>query len=337
MDSKVAVVILNWNGKKLLERFLPSLVEHTKNAAIYIADNGSTDDSVSFIENNYPHIQTIVFSENKGFCKGYNAALNQIDADIFILLNSDVEVTPGWINPLIHLLDTNSSVGACQPKIKDLNKKNHFEYAGAAGGFIDHLGYPFCRGRIFDTIEEDKGQYNSDIEVFWASGACLAIRSSIFKEEGGFDESFFAHMEEIDLCWRISNKGHKIYCCANSEVYHLGGGSLNKINPRKTYLNFRNNFMMLLKNLDSASYIKVIPLRLMLDGVAGVKFLIEGNFSHCWAIIRAHFYCYVNLKTIRKKRKKDVPKLTNKKGVYRGSIVKAYYLNNIRSYLDVEL
>lgn len=336
MKITVAVVILNWNGKTLLEKFLPSVITHSENAQIVVADNGSSDDSVAYLTNTYPEVKIISLPENMGFCKGYNTALAEVDADIFILLNSDVEVPAGWLMPMIQLLEKDQTVAACQPKIKDFKRKNYFEYAGAAGGFIDTLGYPFCRGRIFDHIEEDKGQYNTDIEIFWASGACMAIRASVFKETGGFDETFFAHMEEIDLCWRISNLGYKIYCCTSSEVYHVGGASLDKSNPRKTYLNFRNNFMMLLKNLDTRSYLSTIPLRLVLDGIAGIKFLAEGKLKHCLAIIQAHFYCYLNLNRIRTKGIKGKGRLKYKSGVYKGSIVKAYFANNISAFKNLK-
>jgi GT2 family glycosyltransferase len=249
---KTAVVILNWNGRNFLETFLPSVLEYSARCAdVIVADNASTDDSVAFLQEHYPQIRIIEHPKNGGFSKGYNDALKQIDAEYYILLNSDVEVTPNWITPVIEMMDADPSIAACQPKLRSFEDRSQFEYAGAAGGFIDAYGYPFCRGRIFDVLEEDRGQYDDACEVFWATGACLFVRADLYHALGGLDEDFFAHMEEIDFCWRLKNNGHKVMYCPDSTVYHVGGGALPKSSPRKTYLNFRNNLALLVKNLPS--------------------------------------------------------------------------------------
>ncbi|HKR03747.1 MAG TPA: glycosyltransferase family 2 protein, partial [Bacteroidia bacterium] len=290
---KTAIVILNWNGKELLKKFLENVIEHSRHiAGVIIADNASTDGSEEFLKKNFPSVRIINFSENYGFAGGYNKALKEIDAEYYILLNSDVEVTAGWIEPVIEMMDNNPEIVCCQPKIKSWHNKEFFEHAGGAGGFIDKYGYPFCRGRLFLTLEKDDGQYNDVKEIFWATGACMFIRSKVFHEMNGFDSAFFAHMEEIDLCWRMQNKGYKIYCVPQSEVYHVGGGTLSKNNPGKTYLNFRNNLMMIHKNLPFSSLAYVFIIRLTLDGIAGIKFLFEGGLQDCMAVIKAHFYFY---------------------------------------------
>lgn len=302
--NKVAVVILNWNGKKYLEKFLPFVVQNTTlpNTQIYVADNGSSDDSVGFLKENFPNIPIIQLDKNYGFAKGYNLALEQIEAEYFVLLNSDIEVTPNWLEPLINFLDNNRNYAALQPKILSYNQREFFEYAGAAGGFIDFLGYPFCRGRILNEIEKDNGQYNDFIDIFWASGACLVIRADIFKEFK-FDDDFFAHMEEIDLCWRLKNSGYKIGFHPESIIYHVGGGSLPNNHPFKLYLNFRNNLVLLLKNLPFNQLLLVIPLRMALDGLAALIFAFKGEFKNFLAIIKAHLYFYKNFFTNFKKRK----------------------------------
>ncbi len=300
----IAVVILNWNGRSLLEEFLPSVIEHSKEATIYLADNASSDDSVDYVRNTFPEVKIVENSENGGYAKGYNDALLEIDEDIYCLLNSDVEVTQGWLDPVITSFKHSETIAAIQPKILDYKKKTHFEYAGAAGGFIDKFGYPYCRGRIFDTLEQDNGQYNDSIPIFWASGACLFVRKSVFEEVGKLDEDFFAHQEEIDLCWRMQNHGYQIMYQGASTVYHLGGATLNTMNPKKTYLNFRNNLYLLIKNAPKRDLLFLIFIRLLLDGLAGFKFLIEGKFSHFIAIIKAHFSFYANFNTFIKKRKK---------------------------------
>jgi len=281
----VAVVILNWNGKTLLERFLPSVVAYSKEATVYVADNASSDDSVDFVSKAYPEVKIVQNTENGGYAKGYNDALSKIDADVYCLLNSDVEVTPNWLTPVISAFEESDDIAAIQPKILDCKKKTHFEYAGAAGGYIDKLGYPYCRGRIFDTIEKDEGQYDEDIDIFWASGACLFIRKTVFEEAGKLDEDFFAHQEEIDLCWRIQNMGYRIRFIADSTIYHLGGATLDTMNPKKTYLNFRNNLYLLLKNVNTKRLPGILLIRLILDGLAALKFLMEGKPSHLVSIL----------------------------------------------------
>lgn len=332
---KVATVILNWNGKHLLEQFLPKILAYSADyAETWLADNNSTDDSVSFVKTNFPEVKIIQLERNMGYAGGYNAALQQIDADYFILLNSDIEVTPHWIEPIIELLEQDPEIAAAQPKIKDFKHRLRFEYAGAAGGFIDKLGYPFCRGRIFEKLEIDKGQFDDTCEVFWASGACMFVRAQLFKECGGFDESFFAHMEEIDLCWRFKNLGYKIVACGSSTVYHIGGGTLSKSNWRKTYLNFRNNLELIYKNIETKYLFRTIFIRMVLDGLAAVKFLITNGFSHFWAIIRAHLHFYRLLPSIRQKRKmlqKQVKK-RNVEGVYKGYIVVDYFMKKKQKF-----
>lgn len=299
---KLAIVILNWNGKKLLEQFLPSVVKHSQQADVYLADNASTDDSVSFVKNNYPSIKIIQNKENGGYAKGYNDALKHIEADVFCLLNNDIEVTKDWLTPIIQAFEDDEATAIIQPKLLDHKNKDYFEYAGAAGGFIDKYGYPFCRGRIFNTIEKDDGQYNDTAEIFWASGACFFIRSQVFKELNGFDEHFFAHMEEIDLCWRAKNSGYSLKYVGNSKVYHVGGATLNTGNPRKTYLNFRNSLYTLTKNA-KGFLLPILLIRLILDGIAGLKFLFELKPSHFLAIIRAHFSFYYRINGLLKQRR----------------------------------
>ncbi len=336
---KVAVVILNWNGQRFLEKFLPSVIDcNSYFSEIIVADNSSTDDSVLFLKKNYPLIRIIQNHENGGFAKGYNDALKVVNAEYYILLNSDVEVTPGWIDRLIQLMDSDHSIAACQPKIKSFDNKHYFEYAGAAGGFIDKYGYPFCRGRIFDTLEEDKGQYNDVREVFWATGACLFVRSELFHLVDGFDEDFFAHMEEIDLCWRFKNLGYKVMYCPDSSVYHVGGGTLHKSSPMKTYLNFRNNLILLCKNLPPQYFFLKLVWRMILDGVAGLKFLIGGDFAHFTAILKAHFNFYCNLKTTLKKRsalKTKIKKYTST-ALYLHSILSDYYLRGKKTFSEID-
>ncbi len=302
---KTAIVILNWNGKDWLEKFLPTIIQHSDMAEIIIADNGSTDDSLLFLSKNFPNIKVINNKENLGFAGGYNNALDRIHAEYYVLLNSDVEVSDNWLLPIIRLMDKDKDIAACQPKLLDFNNRKKFEYAGASGGFLDNLGYPFCRGRIFNFLEEDAGQYNDTAEVFWATGACLFVRSDIFWEVGGFDSDFFAHQEEIDLCWRLRNKGYKIMVEPKSEVYHVGGGTLNASSSFKTYLNFRNNLCMLFKNLPLPCLFFVVIFRLLLDAVASITFLKQKDgFSHFFAIIKAHFYFYCAIPKLIVKRQK---------------------------------
>lgn len=303
--KKVAVVILNYNGKKFLEEFLPNVIAHTnaEMADIIVADNASTDGSKEFMREHFPAIRLIDNGSNGGFATGYNLALRQIEAEYFVLLNSDIEVTPGWIEPVIELMDAHPEIAACQPKILSYYEKNKFEYAGAAGGFIDRYGYPFCRGRVFQTLEEDRGQYDDVCEVFWATGACLFVRADLYLKHGGLDDSFFAHMEEIDFCWRMKNLGYKIFCCPQSTVYHIGGGTLPKSSSRKTYLNFRNNLSLLYKNLPQSRVFWVISYRIVLDWVAAFKFLCGGGLKDFWAVARAHADFYRRMHSIRQMRK----------------------------------
>jgi len=318
--TKVAVVILNYNGQKFLETFLPSVVIHNDGYEIIVADNASTDDSVNLLKTKFADIKIIQLANNDGFAGGYNNALKEIEAEYYVLLNSDVEVTPNWTKSIIDLMDTDKSIAACQPKILSYQQKTHFEYAGAAGGYIDWLGYPFCRGRIFDSYEEDKGQYNDTKEIFWATGACMFVRAEIFQQLNGFDANFFAHMEEIDLCWRIKNQGNRILYSSASTVYHVGGGTLHKSNPRKTFLNYRNGLAMLYKNLPSNRLFSTIFLRLILDGISGVKLLIDGSLADVWAIIKAHFAFYAMIPKLERK----APKQVNQ--IYQKSIVWEYFV-----------
>jgi len=298
----VAVVILNYNGRQLLEKFIPSVVSFSQEASIYVIDNASTDTSVSFLKTKYPQIGIIQLDKNYGFAGGYNRGLSQIEADLYVLINSDLEVTSNWLSPVIKVFKKNPDVAIAQPKVKNYNNKNKFDYAGAAGGFIDMFGYPYCDGRILFDIEEDKGQYNESKFIFWASGACFFIRSSVFNDLGGFDSDFFAHQEEIDLCWRAHHKNYKVLYVPLSEVFHLGGGSLTYQSAFKTYLNFRNNLLMLLKNLPVSFILPVIFTRLILDGISGVVFIFKGRPKHTWAIVRAHFSFYKRIFSAIKKR-----------------------------------
>jgi GT2 family glycosyltransferase len=299
---KIAVVILNWNGKKLLEKFLPSVVQNSPEATVYLADNASTDDSISFVTKHFPTVQIIKNEYNFGYAQGYNEALKQVDTDIYALVNSDVEVTLNWLQPILETFKNETNTAIVQPKILDYKRKDYFEYAGAGGGFIDKYGYPFCRGRIFETIEKDLGQYNDTCDIFWASGACFFIRSSVFKELNGFDVDFFAHQEEIDLCWRAINKNYTIKYSGLSTIYHVGGATLNEENPKKTFLNFRNSLFMLTKNLAKEKLFKILFIRMLLDGIAGIRFLFQGKFAHFFAVLKAHFHYYHSINRNLKKR-----------------------------------
>lgn len=300
---QTAVVILNWNGEALLERYLPSVVKFS-NVDVYVADNGSTDGSVQFVQENYPAVKIIRNAYNGGFAKGYNEALSHIQADIYCLINSDVEVTDNWLDAILNTFESHPEVAIIQPKILDLLKKDHFEYAGAAGGFLDKLGYPFCRGRIFQSLEKDEGQYNDVKEIFWATGACMFIRSEVYHNLNGFDEDYFAHQEEVDLCWRAKNAGYKILYVGASHVYHLGGSTLSNMNPKKTYLNFRNSLFSITKNLPRRKALPIILARLLLDCVAAVRFIFQNKPKHCFAILRGHLSYYRNFTKMYKKREK---------------------------------
>ena len=333
--NKTAIVILNYNGQKYLTDFLPSVINHSSIADIYVADNASTDDSIIILKKGFPSVKIIQLFENHGFAQGYNEALEEIKRTLilqnrdnysyYILLNSDVEVPENWIEPVINLMEFNSNIAACQPKIKYYHEKTHFEYAGAAGGYIDRLGYPFCRGRVFLSLEEDLGQYNDNVEVFWATGACMFVRANIFHEVGGFDGDFFAHMEEIDLCWRMKHAGYQIFACGESEVYHVGGGTLPKTNPYKTFLNFRNGLAMLYKNHPDKGLYRTLLTRLILDGIAGIKFLFFDSWEDCWAVARAHFNFHANFYKWHKKRKK-VQKKNNLGQIFKHNIVWQYFV-----------
>lgn len=290
MKKKVAVVILNWNGAALLRRFLPSVCMHTPDslADVVVVDNGSTDESVEVLTREFPQVRTLLFTRNYGFAEGYNRALDELDYEYAVLLNSDVEVTPRWLEPLLDYVESHPDVAACQPKIRALREPEKFEYAGAAGGFIDRYGYPFCRGRIFGTLETDRGQYDDPLDIFWASGAALFVRTAVYRAAGGLDPRFFAHMEEIDLCWRIHLAGHRIAVVPQSTVYHQGGASLDAANPQKTYLNFRNNLLMLHKNLPRKEGKKILFIRRLYDTLAFGRFVALGQFAHARAILRAH-------------------------------------------------
>ena len=335
MSKKVALVILNYNGVKFLEKFLPNVIEYSSDAAdIYVADNCSTDGSVELLTERFPDVKIILNDFNGGFATGYNHSLKNIDAEYFILLNSDIEVTPGWIDPVISLMDSDKSIAACQPKIRSYHNKSEFEYAGAAGGFIDRYGYPFCRGRLFLSLEEDQNQYDDTLEVFWATGACMFVRSDVFRKLDGFDDDFFAHMEEIDFCWRSKSLGYKIMVCPKSIVYHVGGGTLPVGSAWKTYLNFRNNFVLLYKNLPQHQLYKVLISRLFLDGLAGIKFLIQGGFSDMIAVIRAHIYFYRNFSKIKEKRKNTIRKQVGE--IYDGNIVVDHYMFRKKKFTDLK-
>lgn len=326
---KLAIVILNWNGQKLLEQFLPSVVSFSKEAEIYIADNASTDNSIEFLTSHYPEITVIRNNVNGGYAKGYNDALQHIEADIYCLLNSDIEVTENWLTPIISEFQKDGDIAAIQPKILDYKDKTKFEYAGAGGGFIDKYGYPYCRGRLFDTIEDDLKQYNDTLNIFWASGACLFIKSDVYHQLNGFDEDYFAHQEEIDLCWRIQNLNKQIKYVGSSTVYHVGGATLTAQSPKKTFLNFRNSLFNLVKNTPKNKGFGLVFIRLCLDGLAGVKYLFDLKPQHTLAIIKAHFSFYVNLPKMLQKRGKSLKK-TNY--FYKKSIVWDYFVKNKKTY-----
>jgi len=334
---QTAVVILNWNGKTFLEKFLPGLAHSIdgQQAEIFVADNGSIDGSVAFLQSHFPEIHCLSFDKNHGFTGGYNLALKQIKASYYILLNSDIEATEKWIARLIDLLKGEPKTAAVMPKILDYNKRNYFEYAGAAGGFIDKLGYPFCRGRILNHIEKDLKQYNDVKEIFWASGACLAIRASAFHEAGGFDEKMFAHMEEIDLCWRLKNQGYAIKYTPYSQIYHVGGGTLPNEHPKKMFLNFRNNLILLYKNLPSKKLRKVLFLRMILDGMAAMNFLFTFKFNYFWAVLSAHFSFYGTIRKYRSYRKSvDIPKVLPKE-MYQKSILYQFFFKRRKTFYDL--
>ncbi len=340
MKKTIAIVILNWNGEKLLSRFLPSVITNSfqEGVEIIVADNGSDDQSIRLLREQFPEVRVLDLTFNFGFARGYNEALRQIPADYYILLNSDVEVTPGWIGPMIQLMKSDPSVAAVQPKILSWQKKDTFEYAGAAGGFIDKLGFPFCRGRILNILEKDEGQYNAITPVFWASGACMAVKASVFHQAGGFDPDFWAHMEEIDLCWRMKNLGYSVMYTPFSSVYHLGGGSLSYDSPRKLYLNFRNSLFLLYKNLPERKLFKVMTVRMCLDGIAALKFLTEGHFRGFQSVWKAHRSYYKMRPVLKTKRKQLAEQATPQwhDEILCKSIIWEFYIRRKRKFREIQ-
>jgi len=336
---KTSVVILNWNGRKLLEQFLPSVLAHTPGdeCGVVVADNGSSDDSVAFIETAYPDIQLIILDKNYGFAGGYNKALQQVDSEYVVLLNSDVETTQGWLETLISYMDSHPDVAAVQPKIRSYRERERFEYAGASGGFIDRYGYPFCRGRILAVVEEDKGQYDAVIPVFWATGACLCIRRKDYFDAGGLDDRFFAHMEEIDLCWRLNARGRRVMCVPASIVYHIGGASLSKDNPRKMYLNFRNNLLMLYKNIPQPAYRSTFLIRYFFDCLAYLHLLLEGKFKSAHAVVEAYSDYLKMRDSCRPMRQENLRKTTVQRipTQFRKSILLLFYVKGKKTYESV--
>ena len=327
--TKLAIVILNYNGEEFLAKFLPSVIDHSEFTEIIVADNNSSDGSIALMKSQFPELNVIELKKNHGFAGGYNEALQHVNAEYFLLLNSDVEVTPNWLSPLLDFMDKNPTYAACQPKIKDYNQKEKFEYAGASGGFIDSMGYPYCRGRILNEVETDQGQYDSPIDILWSSGACMVIRSKVFFGLGGFDSDFFAHMEEIDLCWRVRSAGHKIKCLPESVVFHVGGGTLNKSSAFKTYLNFRNGLYLLTKNLPMPSLIVKLPIRIILDWIAAAKFVLDLAPKHAFAVFRAHLAFLVNsVKMLRKRSKTSADTAL-------GSVLFNYYIRGKKKFSDL--
>ncbi len=335
-EKKVAVVILSWNGKKYLEQFLPSVIQFTSPqlCEIIVADNCSTDGSVEFVKTNYPNIRIIQNTRNGGYAGGYNDALKQVNTKYFVLLNQDVEVTENWVEKVIAVMEADERIAAAQPKLRAFHDREYFEYAGGAGGYLDKFSYAFCRGRLFDTMEKDEGQYDDVKEIFWASGACLFVRSDIYNKAGGLDEDFFAHQEEIDLCWRINSMNYKIVCVPQSVIYHVGGGSLSYGNPRKTYLNFRNNLMMMFKNLPASTLIWKLFLRMILDGLAAVNTVVKTKrFAELKAILKAHFSFYASIPLLLEKRRTIAHKSSAK--LFATSIVWAYFVRGKKTFKEL--
>ncbi len=330
--KNIAVIILNWNGAKLLQKFLPKVISYSGDARIIVADNDSNDESIEILKKDFPSVEIIQNDSNGGFAKGYNEALKRIDAEFYVLLNSDVEVTENWLIPLVKAMDNKETAG-CQPKILSYHQRDYFEHAGAVGGFIDKNYFPFCRGRILDSVEKDEGQYDGEIDIFWATGACLMIRAELFHKANGFDEDFFAHMEEIDLCWRIKKWGYNFKAIPSSTVYHIGGGTLPYSSPKKVYYNFRNNLLMLLKNHDGY-WAPKLYFRMLIDAAAASMFLLKGQFKSFAAVFNAHMYVHANTRATLNKRKtikKDTTHF-NPSGLYKGSILWAYYFKRIKKY-----
>ena len=336
--KRVAVVILNWNGEKFLRQFLPGVVAHSEAVAdVVVIDNASSDKSLALLKQEFPSVKVVELDKNYGFAGGYNHGLRQVPNDYYVLLNSDVEVTPQWIEPVLSYMESVPRMVACQPKILDFHRKEWFEYAGAAGGYIDKDGYAFCAGRMFFEFEKDEGQYARNEEIFWASGAAMFIRRDAWIEVAGLDEDFFAHMEEIDLCWRLKNRGYKVGACRSAIVYHYGGGTLDRQSPFKTYLNFRNNLYMLVKNYHTSNLRMKLIRRMLLDGVAAFRFITEGKWSHFSAVFKAHMSFYGNMKTLQRKRRKEELSIVvqNLTGVYNRSVLKDFFLLKRRKFTDL--
>jgi GT2 family glycosyltransferase len=342
LTPTIAIVILNFNGRGYLEKFLPFVTAHTcPGAEVIVADNASTDDSRAFLKERYPGLRVITLDRNYGFAGGYNMALRQLESDsqgaweYYVLLNSDVEVAPGWMEPVIKLMESDPAIGACQPKIRMYADRESFEYAGAAGGWLDFLGYPFARGRIFDVCERDDGQYDQAVPIFWASGAALFIRSRLWHELGGLENFFFAHQEEIDLCWRMQLAGYKVYCCPESVVYHVGGGTLPKGNERKVFLNFRNNLIMMAKCMPAEEWIWKIPFRFLLDSISAWKSLFAGEAVYFWAILEAHLAFFKWLVVSRKHSLFPSKKRGKLQGWYTGSVVWQYFVRGKKTFAEI--
>lgn len=333
--NRIAIVILNWNGKRYLEQFLEKVVLNSDGCRIIVADNASSDHSVEFVREHFPTVEIIQNSENGGFAKGYNDALKLVDSEFYLLLNSDIEVTPNWVEPLLKKMEDHTVAG-CQPKVLSFHDKTSFEHAGASGGFLDRNYFPFCRGRILEQFEKDKGQYDGEAEIFWATGAALLIRSELYHKAGGLDEYFFAHMEEIDLCWRLKKQGYRFMVVPSSSIYHVGGGTLPYTSPKKLYLNFRNSLFMIVKNHEGWLFFK-LTYRMVLDGLAAMRFLIRGEFKNFASVFNAHMAMYYRLRTLLQQRKEIKQQSThfNDKGLYKASILWARYFKGITRFKDL--
>ncbi|MBO6514949.1 MAG: glycosyltransferase family 2 protein [Bacteroidia bacterium] len=337
--NKVSIVILNYNTKALLDQFLPGVLETNYTGfEVVVADNASQDGSADLVRSKYPEVKLIQLDQNYGFAGGYNKALAQLNTPYWVLLNSDVEVDPNWLEPLMQKMESDNNIGAVQPKILDYENRNMLEYAGASGGFIDKYAYPFCRGRIFNELEADNGQYNEERKVFWATGAALLVRAEYYTSLGGLDEDFFAHMEEIDLCWRLKNAGKEVWVCPDAHVYHMGGGTLSSLSSRKTFLNFRNNLALITKNLPFGQWLRVFSVRLILDGIAGCKFLMDGKPSHTLAIVKAHWSFFIRFGFWWNKRKKAPAPISfrNHDGMFDLSLIYQHYAKGVRHFSELD-
>ena len=337
--KRVSVIILNWNGAEMLRKFLPSVVKHSPEAAVIVADNGSTDDSVDILQREFPMVEVMAFDRNYGFAEGYNKALAQVETPYTLLLNSDVEVVEGWLEPLLSFMDAHPDAAACQPKLRNYNHREMFEYAGACGGFLDSLGYPYCRGRVMSVVEKDEGQYDGDpVPVFWATGAALLVRTRVYNNVGGLDSRFFAHQEEIDFCWRLRSRGYGVWCVPQSVVYHLGGATLDKSNPRKTFLNFRNNLLMLYKNLPAERRVSVMAARYFLDYLAALQMLLSGKRKEALAVVRARFE-YSHIRHEFDSQRQENLKAAKVKEIAEQrprSLLWAYYIRRVRRYTELK-